>query len=167
MGCFGKSCGQFFEHGLGKIWLIIAVLLVASYIAFFTKYTFFPKAYPLDVVIEFKENIDFFLVKNTAGYKGYVRFKTDISRSAESGLQEKLAVVIALEARKNTRFTHGVRVELVNVNRGVISNIVFPVSSFAAVISGYSYNVLIAQFSVPYGITDVKYFRYNLYNNYL
>ncbi len=162
MGCFGKSCGQFFEHGFGKIWLIIAVLLVASYIVSFTKCTFFPKAYPSDAVIDFKENIDFFLGKNVAGYKGYIRFKTDISRSAELSLQEKLTVVMALEAHKNTQFTYGVRVELLNEDYDIISDIVFPVSSFAAVISGYSYNVLIVQFYAPHDLANVKYFRYSL-----
>lgn len=161
MPCCPKALGEFFEHGIGKFLLILIVILLSFYSIYFTVCTFRTKDYPPNTFIEFKQDQDFFLGKNEADYRGYIRFETSIKRYPESEQKQVSIAKIVLELDNDTRLMHGVKIELFDRNHAFISELLLQKKAMTFDESNYSYNILDLKLPEGYPIDTVKCFRYN------
>jgi len=163
MLCCGKGMvlAEFFEKGFGKFLLILVFLLIAFYIAYFTISTCSPKMYLTSQFIELKQDQDFLMGKNEAGYGGYIRFETKALQYPGSKLDQISIAKIVLQFQKDSQYRHAVKIELFDKVHRLISEILLQKESFRHLVSGYSYNVSLLKLPRPYTINDVAYFRYS------
>jgi hypothetical protein len=157
-----KQLGDFFEKGFGKLLLIVIVLAVSFYVVYFAVVTSIPKEYLPNQLIALKQNRDFLLGRNEAGYGGYIRFETKTTQYPGSQPQQSSTVKIILKFRKDSQYRHSVAIELLDKNRRLISETALDKSSFELIKSGYSYNIVPLEFPGPSSLDDAHYFRYSL-----
>jgi len=160
--CIGKGLAEFFEHGIGKFFLILVVISLTVYMAYFTKRAFLPGTHPSDTIIAFTQDLDFVMGKNDADYKGYIRFVASDRRYAGYNAQQTCGVIIAVESKNDIRFTHAIEILLLNENQDIISHFLLSRDSFVLASSGYSRNTGNMVLSEPHVIEDIKYFSYHI-----
>ena len=164
MGCCGRGIllAEFFENGYGRFFILLFFLLIITYVISFTIVTCVQKTYLPNQSIELKQNRDFALSKNNAGYGGYIRFETRTLVYAGSQPEQIPTAKIALKLQKDSQPRHAVKIELFNKTHRFITELVLKKESFEPVKSGYSYNKLTLQLPGDYTLNDAAYFRYSL-----
>ena len=167
MGCCSSSSllalTGWFERGAGK-WILIILLFLSTCFAVFMLISLLPsKGYLPDTLIEYKLRRDFCFGKNPADYHGYIRFDTDTRGYAGNNTDGiHVAKIVLLSLPKDRSFTHGVRIELLDDNRSLVSELLLPVEKFY--LSGNrSYNII--RLSDSLNTDKIKYFRYGLSDN--
>ena len=166
MGCCpGPKLAEFFENGIGKFLLILFILLVTFYSIYFTCSLYSSKDYPPNTFIEFKQDQDYFLGKNEAGYKGYIRFETDIKNLRRTEQKQSSVAKIVLDIRKDVPLTHAVKIELFDKNNAFILESLLKKEDFVYEEANCSYNILDLKLAESHPIDTVKYFRFSLIND--
>ncbi|MFH1458727.1 MAG: hypothetical protein ABIG31_06185 [Candidatus Omnitrophota bacterium] len=163
MFCCGKGrlLAKFFEEGFGRFLLILLLLLIVFYSAYFTISTFCPKTFPPNQLIKLKPGLDLFMSKNDTDYAGYIRFETMDLGNSDPQPKRMNKVKVVLQSHKDSAYRYSVKIELFDKAYGPVYELLFERNTFAPAKSGYSYNVLPLTLPEPYTIDDVGYFRYS------
>ncbi len=163
MPCCGSRAlaAQYCEKGFGKFLLILFFLALSFYTLYFAIVTCIPQTHLPDQFIELKQNRDFFLGKNEAGYGGYIRFETKTTAYPGSPPEQVSTAKIVLKFRKESPYKHGIKIELFNKTRRFLSELVLKKRSFQPLEAGYSYNKQTVQLPGTFTMNDIAYFRYS------
>jgi len=173
MFCCSAVLGKFFEHGIGKVIMIVILSIVALYIITFSLAISTNNVYPVNTFIKFANERDFFLGKNEAKYKGYMRFQPYFSTcplrsgsTLRSAAKKDTPVVkLVLDINENTKFSYGTKIELFNKDHSLITQVLLSKKEIALENrrEKCSYNIAKIDFPKGHSFETTKYFRYSFF----